>query len=440
MDAIKNYQEALDYLYSFVDYSLTRNLRYSPEKFNLSRMTGLLQLLGNPQNNYKIIHVAGTKGKGSICAMLNSILTRAGYKAGFYSSPHMIDFNERIRIGDELISQNDLIKCTNSLIPFIDQIAEITTFEITTALAFKYFSDKSVDLAIIEVGMGGRLDATNVVTPIVSVISTISHDHTRILGNTLGKIAFEKAGIIKNEIPVIMSKQKKSAREMIIKIAKERNSEVVDVPYLYPVKLISKNLEIQEFEITSSLGGPTLIKIPLIGEHQIENASTAYAAILELRRRGINVEDEAIREGFLRVQWPGRLEIINKEPLVIIDGAHNPESFRKLKKTIFEYLPNKKIILVFGVSEDKNVKTMLRIIKPVVDTLVITQSRHPRALNIDKIHEIAISLGFNCQIKERVEDAAKYAEKIAGEKGAVITAGSIFVAGAFQEIYLKNDL
>ncbi|MCI0495114.1 bifunctional folylpolyglutamate synthase/dihydrofolate synthase, partial [candidate division KSB1 bacterium] len=230
-----NYQEALDYIYSFVDYSLTRNLRYSSEKFDLSRMNQLLELIGNPQKDFKIIHVAGTKGKGSICAMIASILSQGGYKTGFYSSPHMVEFTERIRIGDEFIEKNVLADYINELKPYVNQVNAITTFEITTVLALKFFSDQKVDFAVIEVGLGGRFDATNVVSPIISVISTISFDHIMILGNTLSKIAFEKAGIIKNNIPVVVSRQKRTALQTIKKIAVERNAPFISVNDDYQV-------------------------------------------------------------------------------------------------------------------------------------------------------------------------------------------------------------
>ena len=197
----KTYSQALDYIYSFVDYSLTKNLRYSPEKFDLKRMRAFLGLLNNPQNNFKIIHVAGTKGKGSTAAMIASVLSAAGYKTGFYTSPHMIDFSERIRIGDKLIAHKEIADYVNQLEPIIRQVPELTTFEIITGMAFKYFSDQKVDFGVIEVGMGGRFDATNVVKPRISVITSISFDHTKVLGKTLKKIAFEKAGIIKRKYP-----------------------------------------------------------------------------------------------------------------------------------------------------------------------------------------------------------------------------------------------
>lgn len=438
MTESSRYQEALDYIYSFVDYSLTKNLRYSPEKFNLSRMTHFLELIGDPQKDYATIHVAGTKGKGSICAMIASILSHSGYKTGFYSSPHMTDFNERIRIGNHLIPHEEIAAYVDDLKPFIGQVDQITTFEITTALAFKYFSDQKVDFAVIEVGLGGRFDATNVVTPKVSIISAISFDHTKILGNTLPKIAFEKAGIIKNNIPVIVSKQKSSAMKMIQSIALERNAPLVDANGSFRVISGQKTLEHQEFMIKDDSSSTGWVKLPLIGSHQLDNARTAYAVIDKLRDQGVKISAAAVKHGFEQVDWPGRLEILQKNPLVIIDGAHNPDSFRNLAKTIKDYLPERKVIFVLGVSEDKNIRAMLRIIKPVIDTLVITKSTHPRAMETEKIQGLAKIIGISSMCVEKIEDARKIAERLSNENSVIIVSGSIFIAGAFREMYIKN--
>ena len=438
MSAITSYQKALDYIYSFIDFSLTKNLRYSPEKFNLSRMNLFLTLLGNPQSDYKIIHVAGTKGKGSICAMLTSILTCAGYKTGFYSSPHMIDFSERIRIDNQLIAHHDIVKYINNLKSTIDEVDGITTFEISTALAFKYFSDQKVDFGVIEVGMGGRFDATNVVNPVVSAISTISHDHTQVLGNTLAKIAYEKAGIIKPHIPVVISHQKKSALLPILKIAEERNSRVIDANKLLKANLVAKDLKGQEFEIMDEKKIITKFHLPLLGKHQVSNALVTYAVIRELRHQENVISKESIKNGFASVNWPGRFEIIQKKPLIVIDGAHNPDSFRKLKAAINDYLPLKKVIMIFGVSEDKNVRSMLRIVKPVVENLIITRSNHPRALEIEKIKIIADKLGFKNQIEDKIEDAILIALSKARNDTAIIASGSIFIAGAVSEFLNKK--
>ena len=440
MSENSKYQESLDFLYSFIDYSLSKDLRYSPEKFNLDRMRHLMRLLGNPEDDYKIIHVAGTKGKGSICAMVASILTQAGYKTGFYSSPHMIDFTERIRIGNQLISHQQLVDYVEYLKPYIYQVDQITTFEITTALAFKYFSDQKVNFAVVEVGLGGRFDATNIVSPMISVISTISHDHTKILGKTLAKIAFEKSGIIKQGIPVVISKQKKSALDVIKKITDYRGAQLIMANKIYEIKSLSKNLEFQEFGIGYGKKNTIRIKTPLIGSHQLENAITTFAVIDAMRKRGIEIQDRAIREGFEQVKWPGRFEVLAKDPLVIIDGAHNPASMRYVAKTIQEYLPGKEITLVFGISEDKDVTSMLKIIHPHIHHLIITRSLHPRAMEVDRIKNIADSIGINSFITQSVEAAYQKAKSLAGKNSVIIATGSIFIAGAFREIYYKDVL
>jgi len=430
---IKTYSQALDYIYSFVDYSLTRNLRYSPEKFNLNRMRDFLKLLDNPQQNYKIIHIAGTKGKGSTGAMIASILNRSGLKTGFYTSPHMIDFNERIRIGDEQISHQEIINYIDKLIPMIERVPELTTFEIITGLAFKYFADRKIDFGVIEVGLGGRFDATNVVQPKVSVITSISHDHTKVLGKTLKKIAFEKAGIIKKGIPVIVSKQKSSPLEEIKRIAHERNVRMIYAPEIYSVKVGPYSLERQSFILQRDKQKPVDIFISLLGDHQIDNAVTAFACIEELKRQGIDIDSDAISLGFKNINWPGRFEVINKKPLVIIDSAHNLDSFRKLAATIRKYLPEQQVLLIFGASEDKEVEKMLNIIKPLIKNLIITRSEHPRAMEINKIEGIATHLNIPFVIEENIKNAIGEALVRSDDLTAIVAAGSIFIAGAVKE-------
>ena len=430
---VETYTQALDYIYSFVDFSLTKNLRYSPEKFDLQRMRAFLNLIDNPQQNYKIIHVAGTKGKGSTAAMITSILSANGYKTGFYTSPHMIDFSERIRIGDAQISQNEITNYVNKLEPFIKNIPELTTFEIITGLAFKYFSDHKVDFGVIEVGMGGRFDATNVVIPQISVITSISFDHTKVLGKTLKKIAYEKAGIIKENIPVIVSSQKSSPLKEIKRIARERKARLIYAPELYKVEARSHSLDGQTFRVMKTKDTFVDISIPLLGDHQIDNALTAYACIEELIRQGVKIGSDKVAEGFKKIKWPGRFEIINRKPLVIIDGAHNLDSFKKLSGTIKKYLPKKKIILIFGASEDKAVESMLETIQPLIKTLIITRSEHPRAMELNKVEIIAKSLDFPFVIQGNIKNAIGEALVRCDDTTAIIAAGSIFIAGAVKE-------
>ena len=430
---VKTYSQALDYIYSFVDYSLTRNLRYSPEKFDLKRMRSFLELLDKPQQNYRVVHVAGTKGKGSTAAMIASILSASGYKTGFYTSPHMIDFSERIRIGDDLISHKEITDYVNQLEPEIKKVPELTTFEIITGMAFKYFSDSKVDFGVIEVGMGGRFDATNVVKPQISVITSISFDHMKVLGKTLKKIAFEKAGIIKENIPVIVSKQKSSPLNEIKRIARERKAKMIYAPDLYRIETRSNSLEEQKFTLMKAKESFVDISIPLLGDHQIDNAMTAYACIEELIKQGVKIGSDAVSEGFKNIKWPGRFEIINRKPLVIIDGAHNLDSFRKLSETIKKYLPEKKIILIFGASEDKAVESMLEIIQPLIKILIITRSEHPRAMELNKVENIAKSLDLTFVVEGNIKNAVGEALVHSDDKTAIIASGSIFIAGAVKE-------
>jgi len=435
----EKYQSTLNYLYSFVDYSLTRNLRYSPEKFNLERMRSFMHLLGNPHLDYPIVHVAGTKGKGSICALITNVLKIAKYKVGLYTSPHLHEFNERIKVDNNNIEKEMLIKLVEEIKPIIKSCQGLTTFEITTALAFLYFSRIKVDIAVIEVGLGGRLDATNVVQPMVSVISTISKDHVKILGNTLIRIAKEKAGIIKNKVPVIISFQKPRILQLFKTIAQENNSPVLDVQQEYCYKLMAYDLKGQDFSLVGDDGKTKIFHLPLLGVHQIQNAMAAYAAIQIIKNNGFKINDQDIYNGFASVNWPGRFEILSEEPFLIIDSAHNTDSIRKLINTIKLMIPDKKIILIFGASEDKDIDGMLHILIPNIHTLITTQSSHPRAIEAKKLQMIAHKLGKNGFSASSVEDAFKQALENWNEKSVIIATGSIFVAAAIRELWMSSN-
>jgi len=444
MEIEREYQKSLDFIYSFIDLSITRNLRYSPEKFNLSRMVKLMALLGDPQLNYDVIHVAGTKGKGSICAMAASIMKEAGYKVGFYSSPHMIDFRERIKINNYDIPKKILTYYVTKLRPIINSVEKTSTFEIITAIAFKYFADQQVDIALIEVGMGGRLDATNVVKPIVSVISPVSHDHMKILGNTIAKIAEEKAGIIKKSVPVILSPQKKSAKVAIERIADSKGSLIIDTSEKYRYKQIKYSLLKQSFMIikrksNSLVSNSTVCEIPLLGDHQINNAITAYACIVQLRKIGYEVSENALANGFSKVEWPGRFEVICQKPLVIVDGAHNKDSFRKLRDTIKKYLGIRKVTLIFGASEDKEVRSMLQIIRPYIDHFIFTKSEHPRALGISELEKFALNLDLKNYSTRKIDTITPLILRQSKQDQVFLASGSIFIAGAIKQLLAKRE-
>ena len=313
-DIETQYNKALDYLYSFVDYSLKHSSELAKAEFNLDRMFALMELLGNPQTKYPVIHVAGTKGKGSVSALCASALQAAGYHVGLYTSPHLMDYVERIQVNGESISHEQMIELVEEIKPSVAKIPKLTTFEITTALGFLAFAKQNVDAAVIEVGLGGRLDATNIVTPAVSVITSLSYDHMAVLGDTLAKIAGEKAGIIKPGVPVVSSSQKDEPLEVLERIASEKGSRFLlvgrDVKFArLNSSLEGQSLRITEFQPLGLVQGEhsTLnLQLPLLGEHQVQNAATAYTA---LKTSGIMIPDSAIQHGFSQVKWHARFEV-----------------------------------------------------------------------------------------------------------------------------------
>lgn len=453
----REYQDALDYLYTFVDYSLTRSFRYSPDKFDLDRMREFTRHLSMPQDSYPVIHVAGTKGKGSVSALCASALQAAGYNVGLYTSPHLQEFTERIKLNGREISEADFVELVNEVKPYLDAGTQLTTFEIATGLALLYFAKKSANAVVLEVGLGGRLDATNVVNPIVTVITSISYDHSEFLGDTLAKIAGEKAGIIKPGVPLVLSPQKDEVLNTIEGKAKERNAPLIQVGRDYLFAPVSHTIQNQTFLVWPASeqplvdtyiesGGilewePTRISIPLLGYHQVENAATAYTALQIARKSGLEVSEEHIRSGFQVVDWPARFEILQMDPAVVIDSAHNRDSALKLRLALDDYFPGKRVVLVFGASEDKDIEGMFAELMPRVEQVIATKSYHPRALEPDALVEIVHRFGRPVRVIPEVEDAVDAALKMVNENGLVLVTGSIFIAaGARHTWYNRNNI
>lgn len=440
MDIEAAYQKSLDYLYTFVDYSLTRSIRYSPKTFDLDRMRRFVEELGNPQQAFRSIHIAGTKGKGSTAAFCAGALRAAGYRVGLYTSPHLSDYSERIQVNGQPIAHADFVTLVDELRPRLEGGVELTTFEITTALAFLYFARQQVDAAVIEVGLGGRLDATNVILPTVSVITSISYDHTYLLGNTLTEIAGEKAGIIKPGVPVIIAPQKTEARLAIEAIAAERKSPLVEVgrDYLFTRDRYSLE-EGQTVRVwpPAKSGNEVTLQIPLPGYHQVENAVTAYAALQTAGLHGLPVDEQAIRQGFATVSWPGRFEVLQKQPALVVDSAHNRDSAIKLRTALDDYYPDRPVILVFGASSDKDIEGMFAELMPRVSTFIATRSYHPRAMEPETLAELAEKFGKPARILPTVEAALEEALRMAGEHTLILAAGSVFIAAAVRETWLK---
>lgn len=432
---IETYQDALDFLFSYVDFSLTHQEQIAPERFELARMFDLMALLGDPQQAYPSIHIAGTKGKGSVAAHCAAALQAAGVRTGLYTSPHLHDFRERIQVNGVPIPQPDFIEGMRALLAVAPNLPGLTSYELQTALAFRYFAQAGVDCAVVEVGMGGRLDSTNILTPLVSVIANISYDHTAILGDTLALIAGEKGGIIKPGVPVVSAPQEEEVLQVLRRIAGEKDSELIVIGEQIQVTRLSASLEGQSFRIRPADGDPLELTTRLLGPHQVENAAVAYAALRAAAENGLDIPAEAIREGFASVRWPGRFEVIPGQPVVVFDGAHNRHSARRLAETVQQHFPEHKPVVVFGASEDKDISGMFAELLPLAGSLVLVQAGHPRAADAARLAELASAYPLSVLIAPEPGQALDQARDQAGPDGLVLVTGSLYVVGE-----LRRDL
>jgi dihydrofolate synthase / folylpolyglutamate synthase len=443
------YNQALDYLYSFVDYSLKHISELAKAEFNLDRMFALMEELGNPQKKYPILHVAGTKGKGSVAALCAAGLKAAGYKTGLYTSPHLWDYVERIQINGEPISHEQLIELVEDVKPAVAKIPKLTTFEITTAIGLLAFARNDVNAAVLEVGLGGRLDATNIVVPKVSVITSLSYDHMAVLGNTLTAIAGEKAGIIKEGVPVVSAPQTKEALDVLKRVSRERNCLFLLVGNHVKFECLTSSLDGQSLRVSSlilrTIEDPHFplatqpevldLTIPLLGAHQIENAAIAYTA---LKISSIPISDQSIHKGFAQVQWPARFELLQRQPPVIVDSAHNRDSARRLRETLDEYFPEIPVILIFCALEDKDISGMLEELKPRLECVVATRADHPRAPSAEWMAEQVRKAGIRVEAVTPVSNALERALELAGERKLVLSAGSVAFAGEVSAAWRKR--
>jgi dihydrofolate synthase/folylpolyglutamate synthase len=426
-------------MYGFTDYEKKGLAAYAPENYNLDRVRGLLAMLGEPQLAFQAVHITGTKGKGSTAAMIESVLRAAGYRTALYTSPHLHTFRERIQVSGALIPEEDVVRLIQEMQPLLDQIPGITTFEVMTGLAFAWFGEQGVQWAVVEVGLGGRLDATNVLTPAVAVITSISRDHTGILGETRAQIAAEKAGIIKRGVPVVSSPQSDEALAVI-----EATCRLLDVP----LTLVGRdwtwqaghvNLDRQTFIVTH---GPDVIgeyHIPLLGTYQATNATTAIATLSLLEERGVKLSPEAIRTGLSSVRWPGRLEILGREPLVVVDSAHNGDSARKLMEALVTLFDFRRSTIVLGASSDHVTPGLLQALLASPDRAIATATQHPRAARPSWIRQRAAELGFDIEVSETVPQAMDLALADAGPKDLVCCTGSVFLAAEARLAWFKRQ-
>ena len=437
-----NYQAALEYILSFTDYEKSPAVLYAAPSFDLRRMEELLERLGNPHLTARAVQVAGTKGKGSTAAMVASALSAAGYKTGLYTSPHLHTFRERISINGRDITKKELSSLVERLKPEIEAVnrrrayGELTTFEILTAIAFTYFSEAKVDFQVLEVGLGGRLDATNVVEAEVAVITPISFDHAEVLGDSLAKIAGEKAGIIKPGSIVVTSPQQREAEKAITKACGDKGARLIAVGRDITWQKIAADIRGQSFRVKGNIASYDLT-IPLLGYHQLENAATAVAALEALASRGVTIATESVVRGLAKVRWPGRLEILKHEPLFLVDGAHNAESARRLKEAIKQYFDFQQLILIIGASSDKDIAGIVGELAPLATVAIATRSRHPRALAPSLVLEELLRQGAATELTESVAAAADRALALAGPGDLICATGSLFVAAEAIE-YVKG--
>lgn len=444
LDAL--YNDSLDWLYSFVDFSMKRHLDDTHRFFKLDRMRQLMALMDNPERSFPSIHVAGTKGKGSTASFCASALQAAGYKVGLYTSPHLQEFTERIKVNGIEINRQELVRLTDGLRQIAGKVPDVTTFELTTAMCFQFFAEQMVDIAVIEVGLGGRLDATNVIDPLVSVITPISYDHRNVLGDTLTEIAFEKGGIIKPGRPVVIAPQAPEAEKELVRLSQERGAPYTLVERAYTYHEVSHTLSTQKMlillkqdsafkKLRGSARTPLLLTLPLLGFHQVQNAATALTALDVARQAGFRLTRTAIQKGFRQVEWPARFELLRKHPPVVIDSAHNGDSMRVLRNAIDEYFPDLPIILVFGVSADKELDAMLSEIIPRVEMVVTTQSTHPRAMDAQELARLVSAYQVPTLGVAPAEEAMRQALSLAGGQKGILVAGSVFIAAAARAIW-----
>lgn len=431
-----NYQEAINYIENTAQFGM---------KLGLERTEKILELLGDPHKKVKMIHIAGTNGKGSTTAMVSRVLMEAGYKVGTYISPYIEEFEERIQINNENIPKEDLVHIITEVSKAIDEVIALgyqnpTQFEIITCAAFLYYHIKKVDYAVIEVGLGGRLDSTNVITPILSIITSISLDHVAILGDTLDKIAFEKAGIIKEGIPTVLFPQQPEAEIVIEKVATEKKSLLIKVDSdkarfidSYEVEVNGEKKVVQKVEI-KTLRENYSLELALLGKHQILNATVAVYACEKLIDLGAKISKENIANGMKTVKWPGRLEIMKTDPRVVIDGAHNIDGISKLTESIDMYFKYDNLILILGILADKQVREMIETIVPKASRVIAVTPNSERAELAEDLKAEIENLGVACEAVEDYREAYEKALSYCTEKDLLLISGSLYMIGDMRRI------
>jgi dihydrofolate synthase / folylpolyglutamate synthase len=438
-----NYQESVDFIFGHTNYEAVPQVSHIEAAYDLRRVFQLLERLGNPHLQARSLHIAGTNGKGSTSAMLASVLSAAGYRTGLYISPHLIDMRERFTINGRMITEDEVAAIMTRLKPEIEAVNDkadygrLTVFEILTALCFVWFAEQKCEFQVMEVGMGGRFDATNVITPEVCLLTSISLDHIKILGDTIAKIAAEKCGIIKSGCIVVSHSQVEEAEQVIYRTCQAKGSMLIKIGRDVTCRSLGFDLHNQSLAVRGRLADYT-VSIPLLGLHQLDNTAAAIAALEVLIERGFPVSKDAIAVGLSKTEFPGRFQIIGQNPFIVLDGGHNPGAACKLKEALQQYFKPARSVLVIGMSADKDMAGVVGELSPLFDQMIATRADNPRSASPESLAAL-----FNAKIKlvtitESVPQALDQAKQIAGENDLICVTGSLFIVGEALKILTKQ--
>lgn len=421
--------QAIEYIHGTLKFGI---------KLGLENIRGLLDLMGNPHKSLKFVHVAGTNGKGSTVAFISSVLAESGYKVGIFTSPYIERFTERIRINDVEIPEEELSHITEFVKTKVDIMLEKgcnhpTEFEIITAIALMYFKRSKCDIVVLETGLGGRFDSTNVIdTPLVSVITTISYDHMDRLGDTLPKIAFEKAGIIKKDGDVVLYPQEDNVYKVFEDTCKNMGARLHNISF--------DNINIKEYSVDGQrfdYGNNKDIVISLLGVHQVKNSVVAFETLKVLQEKGFKMDYLSIMKGLKNAKWPGRMEVLRREPLFIVDGAHNREGAAVLAKNLKEYFPGKKMLFIAGILKDKDYVEIINTLLPMASTVVTVEPKSDRALDAKELAKYIDSCCINVHVSDTIEDAVNKVFSYATKDDIICAFGSLYLVGDIRRILTK---
>ena len=439
----RTYDSALKYLFSQTDYERMRRVRYNSDTFSLDRMRLLLERLGNPHEKILAVHIAGTKGKGSTATMLAQMLKACRLRVGLYTSPHICDIRERIRINGTVITQAAVARLVSQVEPHIEEMAETgkpTFFEIFTALAFQHFAEENVDVAIIETGLGGRLDSTNVLQPAVCGLTSISMDHMHQLGNTLPDIAREKAGIIKAGVPVVSVQQEDDAKRVLRQMAAKVGAELLftgeEIEFSYRVESSRQVGCHARVCLTTPRSRFEHFAVPVLGEHQALNCGLALALLDQLKAQGLEIDDQKAMRGLRELKLPGRMEMINEDPRLLVDGAHNAASIQALIRAIGQHIPYDSMVVVFGCAADKDINGMMQRLATGADKVIFTRAAgNPRAADPHDLAEMYEEVcGRTAQVAGNVRQALQIANNAVSREDLICLCWSFYLVGEAKKL------